>query len=197
MADPLHIFYYLFFFFVIFLNFFIISLEYQTKIREPCDMKQNPYNGIMCIGDRRGVVSMFSPNTSQPLVKMLCHKSSISSLAIQKDGYYMVTTGNDGLMKVWDLRTYKKVYDYWTPKQSKTIDISQRNLLAVSNGNLLMVIQNLNKICNFQKVWKDWYLNKQKIPYMKQEIFENGQINDLKFAPYEDFLGVGLDIGEF
>ena len=162
---------------------FFFFLEYQTKIKEPCDMKQNPYNGIICIADRRGVVSMFSPNTAQPLVKMLCHKSAVSALAIQKDGHYMVTTGNDGLMKVWDLRTFKKVYDYWTPKQAKTLDISQRNLLAVSNGNLAMV-------------WKDWHLNKQKIPYMKQELFDNGQICDLKFVPYEDFLGVGLDIGK-
>ena len=98
----------------------------------------------MCVADKRGVVSMFSPNTSQPLVKMLCHKSAVLSLAIQRDGHYMVTTGNDGLMKVWDLRTYKKIYDYWTPKQAKTIDISQRNLLAVSNGNLLMVLEIIN-----------------------------------------------------
>lgn len=94
----------------------------------------------MCLADRRGVVSMYSPNTSQPLVRMLCHKSAILSIAIQRDGNYMVTTGNDGLMKIWDLRTYKKLYDYWTPKQAKSLDLSQRNLLAVSNGNMLMVI---------------------------------------------------------
>lgn len=94
----------------------------------------------MCIADRRGVVSMFSPNTNQPLVRMLCHQSAVLSLSLSRDGNYMVTTGNDGLMKIWDLRTYKKLFDYWTPKQAKSIDISQRNLLAVSNGNLMMVI---------------------------------------------------------
>ena len=45
-------------------------------------------------------------------------------------------------------------------------------------------------------MWKDWYLEKQKIPYMKQEIFENNIINDLQFIPYEDFIGVGLDNGK-
>lgn len=30
---------------------------------------------------------------------------------------------------------------------------------------------------------------------MKQEMMENAQISDLEFVPYEDFLGVGLDIG--
>ena len=103
-------------------------------------MVQNTYNGIMCLADRRGVVSMYSPNIGQSLIRMLCHKSAISSIAVQKDGNYMVTTGNDGLMKIWDLRTYKKLYDYWNPKQAKTIYISQRKLLAVSNGNILMVL---------------------------------------------------------
>lgn len=31
---------------------------------------------------------------------------------------------------------------------------------------------------------------------MKQEIFENNHINDVKFAPYEDFVGLGLDNGK-
>lgn len=30
---------------------------------------------------------------------------------------------------------------------------------------------------------------------MKQEIMEEGIINDLKFVPYEDFIGVGLENG--
>jgi hypothetical protein len=41
--------------------------------------------------------------------------------------------------KVWDLRTYKKLFDYWTPKQAKCSDISQRGLLAISNGFQLNV----------------------------------------------------------
>lgn len=32
---------------------------------------------------------------------------------------------------------------------------------------------------------------------MKQEIFENNVINDLRFVPYEDFIGVGLENGIF
>lgn len=104
-------------------------------------MKQNPYNSVMCVSDHKGVVSMFCPNTSQPLVRMLCHKSSVLGLAVHREGNYMVTSGNEGLLKVWDLRTYKKVYDYWTPKSASSIDVSQRGLLAVSNGNSLMVSQ--------------------------------------------------------
>jgi U3 small nucleolar RNA-associated protein 7 len=63
-------------------------------------MKQNPQNAIIGIGDQRGVVSMYSPNCTQPLVKILSHKSSVLSLAFHNDGNYMATTGNDGLLKV-------------------------------------------------------------------------------------------------
>ena len=63
-------------------------------------MKQNPQNAIIGIGDQRGVVSMYAPNSTQPLVKMLCHKSSVLSLSFHSNGNYLVTTGNDGLMKV-------------------------------------------------------------------------------------------------
>ena len=39
---------------------------------------------------------MFSPNTSEPLVKMLCHKSTVTSFAIKNDGNYLVSAGTDG-----------------------------------------------------------------------------------------------------
>lgn len=58
---------------------------------------------------------MYSPNTSEPLVKMLCHKSIVSSIAVTNNGYYLSTVGTDGLWKVWDLRTYKNLHEYWTP----------------------------------------------------------------------------------
>lgn len=106
-------------------------------------MKQNPHNALICIGDNRGIVSMFSPNIGQPLVKMICHKSAMLSCSLTQDGNYMVTTGNDNLMKVWDLRTYKKVFDYWTPKQAKCSDISQKGLLSISNGFQMIVIYNI------------------------------------------------------
>jgi U3 small nucleolar RNA-associated protein 7 len=39
-----------------------------------------------------------------PLVKMLCHEGPVRSIACDKLGQYMATSGNDGHVKVWDLR---------------------------------------------------------------------------------------------
>ena len=85
------------------------------KTREPICLKLNPYNAISCIGDNRGCVSMYSPNTSEPLVKVLCHKGNVNAIAFDKRGYNMVTAGTDGLWKVWDLRTYKVLHEYFSP----------------------------------------------------------------------------------
>ena len=70
------------------------------NIREPCCMTQNPFNAIMCIGDNKGQINMYSPNTPEPLISMLCHKANVSSVSVASNGYYMVTSGTDGLWKV-------------------------------------------------------------------------------------------------
>lgn len=72
----------------------------------------------------------------------------------------MVTCGNEGVWKVWDLRNYKMIYDYWSPKLVKSTCISQKNILALGMG----------QDC---QLWKDWWYEKQKAPYMKHETNNN------------------------
>jgi len=56
--------------------------EFNTKLGR-CDcMVQNPYNGIINLGHSNGTVTLWSPSMSTPLVKMLCHKAPIQSIAI-------------------------------------------------------------------------------------------------------------------
>ena len=116
-----------------------LNKEYRCKFRDPKCMRQNNQNGIISIGDSNGAVSMYSPNTQNPLVKILCHKTGLSALSIDKSGNYLATLGSDSFLNIFDLRTYKKLYDYWTPSQSSCCDISQTGLLAVSSKNQLMV----------------------------------------------------------
>lgn len=63
-------------------------------------MKQDPHNGIMCIGDNKGRVTMYSPNTPEPLVTVLCHKANVSSISYHINGHNFITTSNDGTWKV-------------------------------------------------------------------------------------------------
>jgi len=112
-----------------------IVAEYRMIIREPVCMTLNPYNAMINVGDNRGCVSMYSPNTSAPLAKILCHKGSVNSVSFDARGFYMATAGSDGLWKVWDLRTYKLLNDYFSPTAPSKIDISQSGLLALSYGS--------------------------------------------------------------
>jgi len=122
---------------------------------------------------------MWCPNTGVPLVKMQCHKTNVNGLAVDQTGHYLTTAGSDGKLKIWDVRNYKMLYEYWTPMPAKSVAISQKGLLAVGYGSQI-------------QVWKDWQHEKQKKPYLKHDIFDDKGVNDLQFVPYEDFLGIGV-----
>ncbi|XP_062515395.1 uncharacterized protein LOC134190874 [Corticium candelabrum] len=151
--------------------------EYKTR-KGPCDvLTHNPYNAIVLLGHHNGVVSMWSPNSGAPLVKMLCHRGPVRAIAIDREGLYMATSGMDGMMKIWDIRTYKMMYKYITRSPAGNLDFSQRGLLAAGQGS-------------YVNIWRDVYREKQKMPYMKHHVLHSG-VSDLEFCPFEDVLGVG------
>ena len=48
--------------------------QHRTRMGT-CDvLRQNPWNAVVHLGHSNGVVSMWTPNMSTPVVKMLCHK---------------------------------------------------------------------------------------------------------------------------
>ena len=83
---------------------------------------------------------------------MLCHKGSVNTIAVDNGGMfitstwvncilgkYLVTAGTDAKMKVWDIRTYKMIHEYWNPMPASKLAISQKGLLAVGLGNEIQV----------------------------------------------------------
>jgi U3 small nucleolar RNA-associated protein 7 len=133
----------------------------------------------MSVGHSHGSVTMWTPNMNSAVVKMLCHPSApITSIEYTRCGNYMVTTGTDSRMKVWDMRTYALLHNYFTPSPVSSMSISQTGLLAVSFKDQI-------------QVWKGWSSEKAKEPYMKHSIKQRSQIKSLKFVNYEDYLGIG------
>lgn len=102
-------------------------------------MGQNPRNAVMCLGHNNGTVTMWTPNLSTPVLKLLVHKSPLLSLAVDDSGNYLTTSALDGQVKVWDLRNFKNLHSYFSVRPATDLAISQTGLLAVGAGPHLQV----------------------------------------------------------
>ncbi|WAR30931.1 WDR46-like protein [Mya arenaria] len=85
---------------------------YGTQMGRLDVMCQNPSNAVVALGHSGGTVTMWCPKMKEAAVKMLCHSSGVRSIAINKDGHYLATSGIDRTMRIWDLRTYKQLQSY-------------------------------------------------------------------------------------
>lgn len=56
--------------------------EMPTKHGAPSAFGQNPYNAVLHVGHQNGTVSLWSPNSTSALVKILAHKGPVRSLEI-------------------------------------------------------------------------------------------------------------------
>lgn len=73
-----------------------IVAQHRTK-QGPCDaLCQNPWNAVLCLGHGNGTVTLWTPNVSTPVVRMLCHHGPVRALAADSQGRHLVTTGADG-----------------------------------------------------------------------------------------------------
>ena len=182
--------------------------ELRTRLGNCDTMCQNPHNSVIHLGHNNGVVTMWKPTMAKPLVTMMTHGAAVKAIAVDLSGRYMVTGGLDSQMKVWDLRTYRRLHEYFTPTPPTDIEVSQRGLVAVSHGSQV-------------QVWKDCFRRKQKAPYMRHAIGavvkhnsaargsaaaranllgatagrSVAEIASLAFQPFEDVLAVGHATG--
>jgi len=152
-----------------------------TKQGPATALRQNPYNAVMLYGNNRGVVSMWTPNMNEAVVKMLCHNGKVTSLCVDKSGHYLTTTGMDNKLKIWDVRNYKELYSYNTPRPATTVDISQRGILAIGSRDTV-------------QMWKEVFTVRQTEPYMMHRV--TGNVAEMvRFCPFEDIAGVGHSRG--
>eukprot|EP00698_Gefionella_okellyi_P015125 TRINITY_DN4248_c0_g1_i1.p1 TRINITY_DN4248_c0_g1~~TRINITY_DN4248_c0_g1_i1.p1 ORF type:complete len:514 (-),score=111.68 TRINITY_DN4248_c0_g1_i1:6-1316(-) len=155
--------------------------EHATRKGRAHSMAQNPHNAIIHLGHTNGTVTLWSPNMSEPLVKMLCHRTAISAICVDPRGQCMVTAGLDSTVRVWDLRTYKEMDTYGTDTTVTSLSASQRGLVAMGMGARAVI-------------WKDLFQGRQQAPYMTHRI-RDSVTQDVQFVPYDDILGIGHRLG--
>ena len=151
----------------------------RNKLKTP--IRQNPFNSVLSLGHTNGTVTLWSPSSSEYLVKILCHRGSpVTSLAIDRSGRYMATGGGDSKVKIFDLRTFKELHSYKTYGGAPScLDISQTGILGVGHG------------CH-TTFWKSEALTvKAKEPYMKHQLSGRAPLASLRFRPFEDACGIG------
>lgn len=119
---------------------------------------------------------------------MLAHRGPVRSLAVDREGRYMVSAGQDSRMAVWDIRMFKEVNNYFLRAPAQSIDISDRGLVSVGWNTTVSVWRGL-----FDKSRGDAQIKVQS-PYMAWP-GEGRRIENLKWCPFEDVLGIGHERG--
>lgn len=149
--------------------------SYNSRLGNIAVMTQNPSNAVLCVGNSKGVVSMWSPNSNEPLAKMLCHTQAISACAVHPHGTYMATSSPARSVKVWDIRQLAgPVYDYVTRSPVQHLSYSQCGQLGMAMGNVVEVYRPTSD---------------EMKPYMRYKA--DGTATSMQFCPYEDVLGIG------
>lgn len=162
-------------------------IEIPTKLGSPTSLTQNPQNAVLHMGHQNGTVTLWSPNSTTPLVKLLAHRGPVRSIAVDREGRYMVSTGQDLKMSVWDIRMFKEVNSYFTRQPASSVAISDRGLTAVGWGTQTSIWRGL-----FSKT----LMEQEKIqnPYMAWG-GEGKRIERVRWCPFEDILGISHNEG--
>jgi len=162
-------------------------IEMPTRQGSPTALAQNPSNAILHVGHQNGTVTLWSPNSTTPLVKILAHRGPVRAMAIDREGRYMVSAGQDMKMGVWDVRMYREVNSYFLRQPGSSLNISDRGLVGVGWGTQTSVWRGL-----FDKSREDQ--EKIQSPYMAWG-GEGKRIERVRWCPFEDILGISHDQG--
>ncbi|KAJ2952607.1 hypothetical protein O0L34_g6930 [Tuta absoluta] len=155
--------------------------HYNNHLGRTTVMKQNPYNATLCLGDSKGVVSLWSPSVRQPLAKILCHKTPLTAIAVDNKGLYMATSGVDRSLKIWDIRNLDgPLQHYKLRTAADELEFSQKDMLAVGLGEAV-------------EVYNDCCTKTVDHPYLRHRMAKS--VRNFKFCPYEDVLGIGTTSG--
>ncbi|KAL9059891.1 MAG: hypothetical protein Q9162_000961 [Coniocarpon cinnabarinum] len=159
-----------------------IVAEMPTKQGAATAFAQNPYNAIMHVGHQNGTVDLWSPNSSAYQARLKVHNGPVRALAVDREGRYMITAGQESKMAIWDLRMFKDLHKYSLTQPGTDVAISDRGLTSVAFGTRVSIWQGL-----FDKSKEDQ--DRLQRPYMTWG-GEGQRVERVRWCPLEDVLGV-------
>ncbi|KAG1885237.1 WD40-repeat-containing domain protein [Suillus subluteus] len=119
-----------------------IVAEHRTKLGACHTLAQNKHNAVLHLGHSNGVVTLWTPNIPHPAVQILAHLGPVVGLSVDpsSSGRYMATSGQDGVVKVWNCRNWKGTVREWTTRGgSAELEWSARGALGVAVGGSVNV----------------------------------------------------------
>ncbi|KAG8745797.1 Small subunit (SSU) processome component [Ceratobasidium sp. 414] len=107
--------------------------EQRTKLGACNAMTQNLHNAVIYLGHQNGTVTLHTPSTPTPLVRLQAHLGPITSLSVDQSsgGRYLATSGQDSRVKIWDCRNWKGPNSTIPPSLYLTHPIPHRPLVSM------------------------------------------------------------------
>ena len=113
--------------------------EHRSRLGASSVLRANPWNAVIAAGHSDGAVTMWTPNMSTPVARLAAHRAAVTAVAFDSGGRYMVSAGGDARLKVWDIRRWAEVHDYFTPVPAHALDVSQKGMVGVGFGSHIQI----------------------------------------------------------
>lgn len=154
-----------------------VIANFHTPYENMC-MAQNQNNAIIGIGHNGGMISLWTPNTDQPVAKLMKHHPACISMDFDITGTKLAVGHGDGNVQVWDVRNMTRVYQRSKSTPGiKAVRFSATGVMGVARNNYVEFYEKCDK----------------KTAFLTHKY--NCNVNSLKFVLFEDIAVVGKDDG--
>ena len=156
--------------------------QHASRLGDTRCLTLNPHNAVLVAGHAGGTITMWTPNSNVPVVRMLTHGGPVVAAAVDAGGRHLLTAGADHQVKVWDVRSLKPMHAYYSRSPVTGLAISQRGLVGVASPRGAVI-------------WRGALATKADSPYMRVDLPPQppgtAGVRDIAFRPFEDVLALG------
>ncbi|KAL5521193.1 hypothetical protein ACEPAG_9116 [Sanghuangporus baumii] len=165
--------------------------SHRTGLGSCHTMTQNPHTAVLYLGHQNGRVTLWTPNQAHPAVQILAHRGGVTGISVDPSdgGRYLATAGVDGLVKVWDCRTWNVVREWATRGGGGEVEWSAKGVLAIASGG---TVNTYNPPYNHTPIPSNPHAPP---PLYLTHPIPHRPLTSLRFCPFHDVLTIGHSKG--